>query len=136
MTRLAASSFGAVAANLGGPVPLFLGLPHLTPAGSPWLMRVPEYLQKLTGIAVDREALLQLDGEFAERIAAEETKAFAAADAGALALRAGNGLVVRNSLLRAYGARVEIVQAPHRRSIGIAQVERVEVEFHQRQRRN
>ena len=53
---LAAPSFAAVAANLGGPVPVILGLPYLTPAGSPWLMHVPGYLQQLTGIAVDREA--------------------------------------------------------------------------------
>lgn len=58
--RLAAPSFSAVAANLGGPVAVILGLPPLTPAESPWLMRVPEYLQQLTGIAVDRQRSVTL----------------------------------------------------------------------------
>ena len=38
-----------------GPVPVFIGLPALTPAEAPWLVHVPAYLQKLTGRA-DRSA--------------------------------------------------------------------------------
>ena len=50
MLRLAAPSFQAVAKDLDGPVPLFIGLPDLTPAEAPWLAHVPAYLQKLTGV--------------------------------------------------------------------------------------
>ena len=55
MLRLAAPSFETVAKDLGGPVPVFLGLPELRDAEAPWLKHVPAYLQKLTGVTLDRE---------------------------------------------------------------------------------
>jgi 3-oxoacyl-[acyl-carrier-protein] synthase I len=53
MLRLAAPSFQAVGADLGKPVPVFIGLPALTPSEAPWLAHVPAYLQKLTTVSVD-----------------------------------------------------------------------------------
>jgi 3-oxoacyl-[acyl-carrier-protein] synthase-1 len=53
MLRLAAPSFQAVAKNLGHPVPVFVGLPALTPAKAPWIVHVPAYLQKLTSVPID-----------------------------------------------------------------------------------
>jgi len=53
MLRLAAPSFQAVAGNLGRPVPVFVGLPALTPKDAPWIVHVPAYLQKLTDVPVD-----------------------------------------------------------------------------------
>ena len=70
--QLAAPSLRAVAAGLHDPVPVIVGLPYLTPAGSPWLMHVPEYLQQLTGIPVDRERSVTLPyGRAAALIALE-----------------------------------------------------------------
>jgi 3-oxoacyl-[acyl-carrier-protein] synthase I len=51
--RLAAPSFEAVGKDIGRPVPVFIGLPALTPAEAPWIVHVPSYLQKLTNVAVD-----------------------------------------------------------------------------------
>ena len=53
--RLAAPSFLAVAKDLPGPIPVFIGLPELTHDEAPWLIHVPAYLQILTGVVVDRE---------------------------------------------------------------------------------
>jgi len=53
MLRLAAPSFQAVGGDLGRPVPVFVGLPALTPAEAPWIVHVPAYLQKLTNVPID-----------------------------------------------------------------------------------
>jgi len=53
--KLAAPSLRAVAKDLDRPVPVFIGLPELTHEEAPWLKHVPEYLQRLTGVRVDRE---------------------------------------------------------------------------------
>ena len=53
MLRLAAPSFQAVGKDIGRPVPVFVGLPALTPKEAPWLVHVPAYLQKLTNVPVD-----------------------------------------------------------------------------------
>ena len=53
MLRLAAPSFQAVAKDVGRPVPVFIGLPALTPAEAPWIVHVPAYLQKLTNVPID-----------------------------------------------------------------------------------
>jgi len=58
MLRLAAQSFQAVASNLGRPVSVFIGLPELSDTEAPWLKHFPAYLQKLAGVAVDRERSL------------------------------------------------------------------------------
>src|SRR5688572_9267906 len=52
--RLAAPSFQAVTKDLARAVPVFIGLPELTHEEAPWLTHVPAYLQKLTGVMVDR----------------------------------------------------------------------------------
>jgi 3-oxoacyl-[acyl-carrier-protein] synthase-1 len=51
--RLAAPSFQAVGTEIGRPVPVFIGLPALTPQEAPWIVHVPAYLQKLTDVPVD-----------------------------------------------------------------------------------
>jgi 3-oxoacyl-[acyl-carrier-protein] synthase-1 len=51
--RLAAPSFQAVGKDIGRPVPVFIGLPALTPAEAPWIVHVPAYLRKLTNVPVD-----------------------------------------------------------------------------------
>src|SRR3989442_7987620 len=53
--KLAAPSLRAVAKDLDLPVPVLIGLPELTHEEAPWLKHVPEYLQRLTGVRVDRE---------------------------------------------------------------------------------
>jgi 3-oxoacyl-[acyl-carrier-protein] synthase-1 len=53
MLRLAAPSFQAVGTDIGRPVPVFIGLPALTPQEAPWIVHVPAYLQKLTDVPVD-----------------------------------------------------------------------------------
>jgi 3-oxoacyl-[acyl-carrier-protein] synthase-1 len=53
MLRLAAPSFQAVAKEVGRPVPVFIGLPALTPQEAPWIVHVPAYLQKLADVPVD-----------------------------------------------------------------------------------
>jgi 3-oxoacyl-[acyl-carrier-protein] synthase-1 len=53
MLRLAAPSFQAVAKGIRSPVPVFIGLPALTPTDAPWIVHVPAYLQKLTDVPVD-----------------------------------------------------------------------------------
>jgi 3-oxoacyl-[acyl-carrier-protein] synthase-1 len=53
MLRLAVPSFQAVGQNIGRPVPVFVGLPALTPKDAPWFVHVPAYLQKLTNVPVD-----------------------------------------------------------------------------------
>ena len=53
MLRLAAPSFQAVAKDVHGPVPVFIGLPALTPKEAPWIVHVPAYLQKLTNVPID-----------------------------------------------------------------------------------
>jgi 3-oxoacyl-[acyl-carrier-protein] synthase I len=54
MLRLAAPSFQAVAKDVEPPVPVFIGLPELTDEQAPWLKYIPDYLQRLTGVRVDR----------------------------------------------------------------------------------
>jgi 3-oxoacyl-[acyl-carrier-protein] synthase-1 len=53
MLRLAAPSLQAVAKDVHGPVPIFIGLPELTPKEAPWIVHVPAYLQKLTNVQID-----------------------------------------------------------------------------------
>jgi 3-oxoacyl-[acyl-carrier-protein] synthase-1 len=53
MLRLATPSLQAVAKDLDGPVPIFVGLPALTPKEAPWIVHVPAYLQKLTNVPID-----------------------------------------------------------------------------------
>jgi 3-oxoacyl-[acyl-carrier-protein] synthase-1 len=53
MLRLAAPSFQAVAKDIGRPVPVFIGLPALTPAEAPWIVHMPAYLQKLANVPID-----------------------------------------------------------------------------------
>jgi 3-oxoacyl-[acyl-carrier-protein] synthase-1 len=53
MLRLAAPSFEAVAKEVGRPVPVFIGLPALTPTEAPWIVHMPAYLQKLTNAPID-----------------------------------------------------------------------------------
>jgi 3-oxoacyl-[acyl-carrier-protein] synthase I len=53
MLRLAAPSFQVVAKDIGRPVPVFVGLPALTPKEAPWIVHVPAYLQKLTDVPID-----------------------------------------------------------------------------------
>lgn len=53
MLRLATPSLQAVAKDLDGPVPLFIGLPALTPKEAPWIVHVPAYLQKLANVQID-----------------------------------------------------------------------------------
>ena len=50
MLRLAAPSFQAVAKDLGGPVPRLHRAAGLDADEAPWLVHVPAYLQKLTGV--------------------------------------------------------------------------------------
>jgi 3-oxoacyl-[acyl-carrier-protein] synthase-1 len=82
MLRLAAPSLAAVAATLEGPVPLFLGLPELPAAETPWINHVPAYLQKLTGVAIDRERSVMLPTGRAAALMALE-RALALLDTGA-----------------------------------------------------
>jgi 3-oxoacyl-[acyl-carrier-protein] synthase-1 len=58
--RLAAPSLQAVAQDLGRPVPIFIGLPALTPTEAPWIVHLPAYLQKLTNVSINlqRSAVL------------------------------------------------------------------------------
>ena len=58
--RLAAPSFLAVAKDVAGPVPVFIGLPELTVAQAPWMKDVPKYLQRLTGVPLDLDRSLLL----------------------------------------------------------------------------
>jgi 3-oxoacyl-[acyl-carrier-protein] synthase-1 len=51
---LAAPSLRMVGGNLGHAVPVFIGLPDLTHEEAPWLTRLPEYLERLAGVAIDR----------------------------------------------------------------------------------
>lgn len=82
MLRLAAPSLAAVAVNLDGPVPLFLGLPELAAAETPWINHVPAYLQKLTAVAIDRErSVIVPNGRAAALMALE--RALALLEAGA-----------------------------------------------------
>jgi 3-oxoacyl-[acyl-carrier-protein] synthase-1 len=60
MLRLAAPSLKAAAKDVDGPVPLFLGLPDLSPSEAPWLRHIPAYLQMLSGVAIDRERSVTL----------------------------------------------------------------------------
>src|SRR5262245_7014848 len=53
--RLAVPALQALGKSVGRPLPVFLGLPDLTPADAPWLAHMPAYLQKLTNGIVDRE---------------------------------------------------------------------------------
>jgi 3-oxoacyl-[acyl-carrier-protein] synthase-1 len=53
MLRLATPSLQAVAKGLDGPVPIFVGLPALTPEEAPWIVHVPAYLQKLANVPID-----------------------------------------------------------------------------------
>ena len=53
MLRLATPSLQAVAKDLDGPVPIFIGLPALTPKEAPWIVHVPAYLQKLANVRID-----------------------------------------------------------------------------------
>ena len=60
MLRLAAPALKATASELSVPVPVFLGLPALAADDTPWLPHMPAYLQKLSGVAVDRARSLVL----------------------------------------------------------------------------
>jgi 3-oxoacyl-[acyl-carrier-protein] synthase-1 len=52
--RLATPSLKAIAEGLDAEVPVFLGLPALTGDEAAWIRHVPDYLQLLTGVPVDR----------------------------------------------------------------------------------
>jgi 3-oxoacyl-[acyl-carrier-protein] synthase I len=60
MLRLAAPALKATASELTGPVPIFLGVPALAADDAPWLAHLPAYLQKLSGVEVDRARSLVL----------------------------------------------------------------------------
>lgn len=72
MLRLAAPPLKATASELGGPVPVILGMPALSEEAAPWIRHVPAYLQKLTGVQVDgtRSVVLPL-GRAAAMLALE-----------------------------------------------------------------
>jgi 3-oxoacyl-[acyl-carrier-protein] synthase-1 len=72
MLRLAAPALKATASELSAPVPLLLGVPALAADEAPWLTHLPAYLQKLSGVAVDRTRSLVLpSGRAAALIALE-----------------------------------------------------------------
>jgi 3-oxoacyl-[acyl-carrier-protein] synthase-1 len=52
--RLATPALQAVAEGLESPVPVFIGLPELKSSEASWLVHVPAYLQKMTGVPIDR----------------------------------------------------------------------------------
>ena len=60
MLRLAAPALKATASELSVPVPVFVGVPALAADDAPWLPHLPAYLQKLSGVAVDRARSLVL----------------------------------------------------------------------------
>jgi 3-oxoacyl-[acyl-carrier-protein] synthase-1 len=88
--RLAAPSFEAVGKDIGRPVPVFIGLPALTPAEAPWIVHVPSYLQKLTNVSVDlqRSAIVP-HGRAAGLMALELAMNALAADSNATAIVGG-----------------------------------------------
>jgi 3-oxoacyl-[acyl-carrier-protein] synthase-1 len=55
MLRLAGPSLQAVTKHIDGPVPIFIGLPELRPTEAPWIVHMPAYLQRITGVPIDRE---------------------------------------------------------------------------------
>jgi 3-oxoacyl-[acyl-carrier-protein] synthase-1 len=88
--RLAAPSFQAVAQDLSGAVPVFLGLPNLTPDEAPWLMHVPAYLQTLTGVTVDRaRSVVMPQGRAAALLALERALDVVRSDSAAAVVVGG-----------------------------------------------
>jgi 3-oxoacyl-[acyl-carrier-protein] synthase-1 len=88
--RLAAPSFQAVAQDLSGAVPVFLGLPNLTPDEAPWLMHVPTYLQTLTGVTVDRaRSVVMPQGRAAALLALERALDVVRSDSAAAVVVGG-----------------------------------------------
>ena len=53
--RLAAPALTAACGDLKDPVPLLVGLPELSGPDAPWITHVPAYLQKMTGMPIDRQ---------------------------------------------------------------------------------
>ena len=98
MLRLAAPSFEAVAKDVGRPVPVFIGLPALTPKEAPWIVHVPAYLQKLTNVPVDlqRSAIVP-HGRAAGLMALELAMNAIAADATATVIVGGVDSYPRSS---------------------------------------
>ena len=82
MLRLAAPPLKAVAANLTGPVVLFVGLPELSADEAPWLKHVPAYLELMTDVVVDRERSVVVPGGRAAALVALE-RALASLENGA-----------------------------------------------------
>ena len=90
MLRLAAPSFQAVGKDLNVAVPVLIGLPELTAEEAPWVNHVPAYLQKLTGVEVDRErSVLVPLGRAAALIALERALEFLQSDPAATVVVGG-----------------------------------------------
>lgn len=53
MLRLATPALQGVELQAGTPLRLFLGVPRLSETEAPWLRHFPQYLQMLTGVAID-----------------------------------------------------------------------------------
>jgi 3-oxoacyl-[acyl-carrier-protein] synthase I len=90
LLRLAAPSLKAVAEGLDAEVPLFIGMPALTPEDAPWLRHLPDYLQLLTGVRVDsaRSAVVP-QGRAAALLALEQALAVLQSDPGATVVVGG-----------------------------------------------
>jgi 3-oxoacyl-[acyl-carrier-protein] synthase I len=88
--RLAAPSLKAVAAGLDADVPVFLGLPALTDDEAPWIRHVPDYLQLLTGVPVDRaRSVVVPQGRAAALMALEQALAVLQSDPAATVIVGG-----------------------------------------------
>jgi 3-oxoacyl-[acyl-carrier-protein] synthase-1 len=88
--RLAAPSLKAVAEGLDADVPVFLGLPALTDSEAPWIRHVPDYLQLLTGVRVDRaRSVMVPHGRAAALMALEQALALLQSDPGAAVIVGG-----------------------------------------------
>ncbi len=110
MLRLAAPSFQAVAQDLEQPVPVFLGLPALTPVDAPWLVHVPAYLEVLTGLKVDRErSVVVAEGRAAALMALEQALSFLDGDPTAAVVVGGVDTFLDLRLLGARDAEQRIL---------------------------
>jgi 3-oxoacyl-[acyl-carrier-protein] synthase-1 len=88
--RLAIPSFKAVAEGRDAAVPVFIGLPALTDDEAPWIRNVPDHLQLLTGIAVDRARSVMVPrGRAAALMALEQALAVLQSDPGATVIVGG-----------------------------------------------
>lgn len=112
--RLAAPSLKAVGQTVNDDVPVFIGLPELTPEDAPWLKHVPSYLKMMTGVAIDgtRSAVFP-HGRAAALMALEQALAMLQSDPEATAIVGGVDSYLDQRLLatldserRILGARV------------------------------